>query len=295
MSTIPHGTLTRLDHVALCVPDLEAAIAWYGSVLGLRRAERAGDYAYLTDPAGERIVLALAEGTRGLLRYSVETKDSDALGRIATELTAQQIPFQTTSDDLRPGARAGLRFLLPSGHTMECLVAEPVSYRKAGQWPAGAVPMELSHVQIRCTDSASQSRILVGLGLLVSDVIVAPDGTTVGTFVRINTAHHTMSILDSDRPGFHHVAFEVSPADLLSFADRIVRADARIEYGPGRHGPGNNLFLYVRDPAGNRIELIADMAHLPSNAPTGTITGTVETLVNQWGPQPPRSWHTFCA
>ena len=28
-----------------------------------------------------------------------------------------------------------------------------------------------------------------------------------------------------------------------------------IEYGPGRHGPGHALFVYMRDPDGHRIEL----------------------------------------
>ena len=30
---------------------------------------------------------------------------------------------------------------------------------------------------------------------------------------------------------------------------------ANIEYGPGRHGPGHALFVYMRDPDGHRIEL----------------------------------------
>jgi catechol 2,3-dioxygenase len=34
----------------------------------------------------------------------------------------------------------------------------------------------------------------------------------------------------------------------MGFADNI-------EYGPGRHGPGLALFIYMRDPDGHRIEL----------------------------------------
>jgi catechol 2,3-dioxygenase len=30
---------------------------------------------------------------------------------------------------------------------------------------------------------------------------------------------------------------------------------ANIEFGPGRHGPGHALFVYMRDPDGHRIEL----------------------------------------
>ena len=34
----------------------------------------------------------------------------------------------------------------------------------------------------------------------------------------------------------------------MGFADNI-------EFGPGRHGPGHALFVYMRDPDGHRIEL----------------------------------------
>jgi catechol 2,3-dioxygenase len=30
-----------------------------------------------------------------------------------------------------------------------------------------------------------------------------------------------------------------------------------IEYGPGKNGVGENLFLYVREPGGMRIELFS--------------------------------------
>tara|TARA_S200000501_G_C20423051_1_gene568842 strand:- start:399 stop:593 length:195 start_codon:yes stop_codon:yes gene_type:complete len=30
-------------------------------------------------------------------------------------------------------------------------------------------------------------------------------------------------------------------------------------WGPGRHGPGNNLFVFVEDPDGNWIEISAEL------------------------------------
>ena len=59
-------------------------------------------------------------------------------------------------------------------------------------------------------------------------------------------------------PRLHHFAFSIPESyhffyvcDLASdfgFAENI-------EYGPGRHGPGHALFVYLRDPDGHRIEL----------------------------------------
>ena len=40
-------------------------------------------------------------------------------------------------------------------------------------------------------------------------------------------------------------------------ADLYVEAGLTIEYGPGKHGVGENLFLYVREPGGMRVELFS--------------------------------------
>ena len=47
----------------------------------------------------------------------------------------------------------------------------------------------------------------------------------------------------------NHVAFWVdSREDVLRSADLYREAGLEIEYGPGKHGVGENLFLYVREP-----------------------------------------------
>ena len=40
-------------------------------------------------------------------------------------------------------------------------------------------------------------------------------------------------------------------------ADLYVEAGLTIEYGPGKRGVGENLFLYVREPGGMRVELFS--------------------------------------
>jgi catechol 2,3-dioxygenase len=56
----------------------------------------------------------------------------------------------------------------------------------------------------------------------------------------------------------NHVAFWVdSREDVLRTADLYREAGLEIEYGPGKHGVGENLFLYVREPGGMRVELFS--------------------------------------
>ena len=33
-------------------------------------------------------------------------------------------------------------------------------------------------------------------------------------------------------------------------------------WGPGRHGPGNNLFFMIEDPDGHKVEFSAELVHV---------------------------------
>ncbi len=55
--------------------------------------------------------------------------------------------------------------------------------------------------------------------------------------------------------GAGHVAFRVEPSELERYAERLRRAGAETEKEIDRGGPGRRA-LYVRDPAGNSVELV---------------------------------------
>jgi hypothetical protein len=44
--------------------------------------------------------------------------------------------------------------------------------------------------------------------------------------------------------------------------DRLTDEEVDGVWGPGRHGPGNNLFVFVDVPAGHHLELSAEMEML---------------------------------
>jgi catechol 2,3-dioxygenase len=84
------------------------------------------------------------------------------------------------------------------------------------------------------------------------------DGEPRVAWVRRTPLSHDVALGPSPEPVFHHFAYTVSDANaLLQAADLIgdARLQDRIEWGPSRHGATNAFALYVRDPAGNRLEL----------------------------------------
>ena len=46
---------------------------------------------------------------------------------------------------------------------------------------------------------------------------------------------------------------------IRDWCDHFARHDIQLAWGPGRHGPGNNLFVFITDPDGNWIEVSAEL------------------------------------
>jgi catechol 2,3-dioxygenase len=44
---------------------------------------------------------------------------------------------------------------------------------------------------------------------------------------------------------------------VIRAADVVIESGTPIEYGPGKHGHGENTYLYFREPGGHRIELFS--------------------------------------
>ena len=62
----------------------------------------------------------------------------------------------------------------------------------------------------------------------------------------------------------------------------------RCIWGPSRHGPGNNQFLYFHDADGAMVECCSDMLSMASGYQPKNWSMKPSTI-NQWGgPPPPR-------
>ncbi len=69
---------------------------------------------------------------------------------------------------------------------------------------------------------------------------------------------HDIVFSNGRGPRLHHFAYTVPEMrDLIHACDVAASMGygPRVERGPGRHGIGNALFVYFRDPDGHRLEL----------------------------------------
>ncbi len=57
-----------------------------------------------------------------------------------------------------------------------------------------------------------------------------------------------------------HHSYEAGDWSVIKeWCDRMGDRRIPIMWGPGRHGPGNNIFIFIEDPDGNWIEISAEL------------------------------------
>nr|WP_319249112.1 VOC family protein [uncultured Celeribacter sp.] len=98
------------------------------------------------------------------------------------------------------------------------------------------------------------------LGFFLSDRVLHENGEPATIFTTTNHEHHTIACFKSDRTGVDHHSYEAASFDnIKKFCDRFAANDVLLTWGPGRHGPGNNLFVFYTDPDGNWIEISGEL------------------------------------
>lgn len=107
---------------------------------------------------------------------------------------------------------------------------------------------------------------------------------------------NSLAVVRTGSPGtLDHYSYDLSVwEDFKTWCDRLTELGVRVAWGPGRHGPGDNLFVFFDDPAGNHVELSVEMEKFHDDravyAPRRWTA--VPASVNLWGGQLPTWRHT---
>ena len=125
------------------------------------------------------------------------------------------------------------------------------------------------------------------LGYIPSDYVLRdeddPSDRTVA-FYRTDPEHRSFAVFEAAAVGADHHAFETTGwMDIRDWADHLAALDIKIWWGPGRHGPGNNLFFMFLDPHGDKIEISAELETFERETAPRYWPHDERTL-NLWGP-----------
>ena len=151
---------------------------------------------------------------------------------------------------------------------------------------AAGLPGRLQHDVVASNGLGAMLRFYEdALGFVVSDYVFEDEARsepTVG-FFRSDPEHHSFAVFrcPETRPD-HHAYEENCWNDLRDWADHVSTLRIELWWGPGRHGPGNNLFFMIKDPHGYLIEISAELEIVPDGV-TKRAWKHEERTLNLWG------------
>jgi catechol 2,3-dioxygenase len=121
------------------------------------------------------------------------------------------------------------------------------------------------------------------LGMLESDRVLEGDSEVSAAFLRSDPEHHSFAAFRAPASRPDHHCYETNGwMDIRDWADRMAKLRIPLWWGPGRHGPGNNLFFMIEDPDGHKVEFSAELELMPPDMPRRTWPHEQRTL-NLWG------------
>jgi catechol 2,3-dioxygenase len=257
----------RLHHLRRDSPHPERLARFYGELLGDRVERLPGD-SWLVAGPGRRLVVG--EGEAGAVPYfALELQDAAHLESLSSQLKIRE----TSPSPLFAEGAFAIRD--PDGRQLALGLAK-------GEAPGAGMPGRLQHFVCATTHLPAMLDFYGKLGMLESDRVLDKNELT-AVFLRSDPDHHSFAAFRAPQSRPDHHCYETNGwLDIRDWADRMGRLNIPLWWGPGRHGPGNNLFFMIEDPDGHKVEFSAELELMPRDMPHRTWPHEQRTL-NLWG------------
>lgn len=239
-----------LHHVAFESADPRALAEFYADAMDMT-VEQVGPEEWRCSGPARRFVAKKGEG-RKLGYAGLACRDAEGLAELRARAEAESIAILASpSPYFEDGAFA---VQSPDGHVICFGLAKSETAQSGLKGPT-------QHLTFATFDVEAFQDFFHGkLGFALSDRVVHKDGKLATCFVRSNHEHHTLACFKSNRQGVDHHSYEAGEWNVIrDWCDRFAARGIPLMWGPGRHGPGNNLFIFIEDPDGNWIEVSAEL------------------------------------
>ncbi len=294
--------IRSLQHVALNVPDLKQAHAFY-TRMGLESHVEHGSVT-MRCPGRAQDQVRLIHGPRKSLAWVCWGTRAGAMPVLMEHLQAHRIDLEAAPAHAPEG---GIWLRDPDGILLNIRIAEAaeqtrpaveinnpgthyhrVARRGAPHRNIEAKPRKLGHLLKFSTDVNRDVRFYTEvLGMKLSDRI----GEKMVAFLRCggDSDHHTLALAASEAPGLHHLSWEMGNLDQLQLcAERMIGAGYQDAWGIGRHIYGSNYFHYIRDPWMGLNELFWDIDFIPEQSSwQAEVAAEGPDSLYQWATMPP--------
>lgn len=302
--------VAHLGHVELLTDRFEESLAFFTEVYGLTESGREGDSSYLRafdDYEYCSLKLTAAPST-GVGHIAYRCHSAEALERRVECIKAAGINGHWVDGDDSHGP--AFRFYDPDDHAFELYWSTTLYEPPASEKPAlkniaqryhgrGCSPRRIDHVNLLASElEPFRDFMQTCFSSRVTEQIQLDSGKLAGAWFTVNNKSYDLaSTLDhaAAKNRFHHVTYACDQReDILRAADIFLENGVHIETGPHKHAIQGTFFLYVYEPAGNRVELANAGARLILQPDWKTVTWTeTERKKGQaWGLKTIESFHS---
>ena len=263
----------RLHHLRRDSPDPERLARFYGELLG-DRVGALGNDEWLVSGRGRLLVTGRGEKAAAPY-FALAMRDAAHLASYRKVLEGKGIACEKSPTRLfGPGAFAVTD---PDARRIVFGIPDSDAVVSAG------LPGRLQHFV--CASSRPDEMLRFyrdDLGMIESDRVLENDALA-AFFLRSDPEHHSFAAFRAPESRPDHHCYETdSWNDIRDWGDRMASLRIPLWWGPGRHGPGNNLFFMVEDPDGHKVEFSAELERMPPEMRFRTWPHEQRTL-NLWG------------
>jgi len=263
----------RLHHLRRDSAQPERLARWYGELLG-DRVEPLAEDAWLVQGHARRLIVG--RGAPGAVPWiALAMRDAAHLAGYAAALGALGVAREPWRTPLfQDGAFA---------------VADP-----DGRRIVFGLPLRVAGVQSKlhgrlqhfvCASERVPEMLAFyrdKLGARESDRVLEGEDLA-AVFLRSDPEHHSFATFRAPESRPDHHCYETAGwMDIRDWGDRMASLRIPLWWGPGRHGPGNNLFFMVEDPDGHKVEFSAELELMPEEMGYRSWPHEQRTL-NLWG------------
>jgi len=246
-----------LRSVDLGFADPDKALRFFTEVWNLTPVGESHGVLYLRGTCAFHHVLTIRRMPQpALIRMVLDADTRATVDALHAQVPAHGLKTVDAPGKLRqPHGDYGFGFKDPEGRNI-AIVCGVNDHADSADQPDR--PRKLSHVNVNCGDSdATLACYRDALGFTLTDT------TTRLRFLSCNADHHSLVLGFTGGATLNHIAFEMPDLDsVMRGAGRMRDHGRTIEWGPGRHGPGNNVFCYFLGPEDMPVELTAEMQQI---------------------------------
>jgi catechol 2,3-dioxygenase-like lactoylglutathione lyase family enzyme len=241
-----YARVTGLRSVELGVVDLNRSAEFYSQVWGLQEVASAGDTVHLRGTGSEHHVLTLRERPKANLlgvHFAAPNREAVTLLHARAKAYGAYVLGDPAALPLDAGGGFGFAFRTPEGQPLSIsadVEEHPDVVRDRSK------PTKLTHVVLNSARIGEEINFFMDLlGFRLSD------STHMMEFIRCCSDHHSVALARGNGPSLNHMAYEMQNIDgLMRGSGRLKQNGFNIEWGVGRHGPGDNVFSYFIEPNG---------------------------------------------